>query len=219
MRSSTTLRLASMLAVSAVALTGCASAESEQRESRASRESRPAPEQTEETPAEQEPAAPEPTAKPDPSLPCCEQVLPLADAQAIMQSTGAALEFRGEGGGPDHIQESPDHGPSAKTAFAAATERKDCTWAIPNSDGFLWFTMAKIPDAARQQFIADLRGSLYAEGSIGGAPHFSYVVPGRGAWGGDLEIQYAFVDPFVVETTSYSSGLVERVVTGLQAHR
>lgn len=162
---------------------------------------------------------PEPVAPSAPAAPAaladCETLLPIDQARAEMGVD--TVEFMRQTNDAERVATSPVYGPSAVAAFAAATDARTCAWGIPNSDGFLDFTVATIPDAEREQFLAELRASDYVESDMGGVPTFELMVAGVG-WGGDEgPVRFAFVGPYVYTTAAFTGAtMLERVIPNLQ---
>ena len=110
---------------------------------------------------------------------------------------------------------APRLGPAAITALTQATEARSCAWAIPNSDGFVFFSIFRIPDQPRESFLAALRDSDYSETQHHGAPVFSYDDGDRGFAAGPLK--FAFIGPFVMHSQERHATSPAAVIDGLRA--
>lgn len=175
----------------ALSLAACGSGEPEAAPAtpEITRSEKPDPEQTRKADAEQP--------KTRSPLPGCEQILTLDAANQVMGSS-AGIIFDGQTDGTAWLERNTRIGPAARAAFEGAIGMVSCTWYFENSDNFLYFTVADLPDDVRDDFLAALRASDYVESEISGVPAFTYDDGARGIGVGP--IQFAFVDSVLFHT-------------------
>lgn len=145
------------------------------------------------------------------SLPGCEQIVPIEFANELMGSSTA--QFGGQKSGTGFLVQSTRMGESARQAFTRAKEVETCTWYIENSDNFLHFSVALLPEEARKQFLSALRDSDYVEGGSSSAPIFTYDDGQRGIGMGP--VTYGFNGDFLVHAESLDAGRFARVIDRL----
>ena len=196
-------------------LTGCAqdasSVQVDEPAAESTGDSTPVPKPVRELP--EEPKS-EPAPAPSPAvLPACEEMLPLNQAaEAIGAST---VQFHQEESNFDWTRLSMRLGPASKAAISQASESVACTWFIPNSDGFIYFAVARLPESAKNELIYALRASDYVESAHGNAPIFTYDDGERGLGVGLIRL--AFIGPFMFHTQDPREGGPAFVIDNIQA--
>lgn len=207
--------IGSVLLITIMGLTGCAQGASSVRVDEPAAESTgdSTPEPKPERALPEEPKS-EPTPVPSPAvLPSCEEMLPLHQAVELLGSP--AVQFYGAGNDPDWALDSRRLGPATKAAVSQASESVTCTWAIPNSDGFIFFSVSRLPEVAKNELVAALRASDYVESAHGNAPIFTYDDGARGIGFGPIRL--AFVGPFIFHTQDPRDGGPALVIDNIQA--
>ncbi|MBP1326954.1 multidrug efflux pump subunit AcrA (membrane-fusion protein) [Leucobacter exalbidus] len=145
----------------------------------------------------------------------CEELLPIDQARAELEVD--TVQFSEQSNDAARVITHGAYGPAATAAFSAATDARSCVWVIPQSDGFLYFTVATIPDEAREQFLAALRASDYVESAEHGVPSFELMVDGVGWGGGEGPVRFAFVGPHVYTSAAFTGQtLMGRVIPALR---
>ncbi|WP_191281459.1 hypothetical protein [Pseudolysinimonas yzui] len=95
------------------------------------------------------------------TIPDCETLLPLADAQALFS---ANTEFFGEFAA---VQFGVDGVPEAATALAGASLWRFCGWGVPSSDGAFTLLVAEIAPDDRAALEAALTGAGFGAVTMG----------------------------------------------------
>lgn len=104
-------------------------------------------------------------------IPGCDEIIPLAQVQAKLGANFEPWEGPEDTG---HLTASL--GPSAVTAFEAATAVQPCYWGVPLSDHTTNLFVAKLPTASRVALVDDLRSSDYVETESQGITLFHHTV-------------------------------------------
>lgn len=146
-------------------------------------------------------------------LPSCEEMLPIDRAAEVIGTS--TVQFYGQRMDADQALSSDRLGPAARAALSQAEEAVSCTWSIPNSDGFIFFSVFRIPVEARDEFLAALRASDYVETQYENAPIFAYDDGQQGLGAGLM--RFAFVGPFVFHTSDPRESGPAEVVDGIRA--
>jgi hypothetical protein len=116
------------------------------------------------TPTATPPASATPSASPEPAsltIPDCETLLPLADAQALFS---ANTEFFGEFAAAQFGVEGV---PEAATALAGASIWRFCGWGVPSSDGAFTLLIAEIAPGDRAAVEAALATAGFTAVTMG----------------------------------------------------
>lgn len=220
MRMIKVVQFAAAVSVAALTLAGCSALPEEKPKQRESsvesgeKSKRPAGEDAERGEDAAAKKAQKPAARTTPpKLPECQDLVSDAQAAQILGVSSMTL-YPSSGRSPNHgrLQGSANHGPSAQQAWASSADHLLCDWTADGAGTPMGFSVVELSDAAQATFLAELRASDYAEGSVAGIPSFSYTVPATGA-----VVEFAFVGPFVAESTSNAPRLFPALVPALQA--
>lgn len=101
-------------------------------------------------------------------LPECEQLLPLATAQALFSSNTESF-----GELEPSALEGVMSGPASATAVTGALAARGCLWGIPNSDGGFFVVASHITPEAKATLAAALVEGGYAASTVDGAERYA----------------------------------------------